>query len=199
MKTFRILRKIDVSPAFVAFLCAYYYFDPAQTFAPFLLSITLHEAAHLLVLRVLRARIHRLRLSGCGATILTEPLSYSREILVAAAGPTVNLAILMLMAQDSPALALVNFCLFAYNMLPLYPLDGGRILRAALHLMFSEHTAAILEKIISLLCLAALTAFACYLTCVWHAGLWPILVCALLLVRIAGVIFPERRILQIGG
>ena len=32
MKQYRILECLDVSPAFVALLCAYFYFDPAQTF-----------------------------------------------------------------------------------------------------------------------------------------------------------------------
>lgn len=197
MKRFR--QKIDVSPAFIAFLCAYYYFDPAQTFSPFLLSVTVHEAAHLLVLRIVHARIHKLRLTGCGAVIVTDPLPYRHELLTAAAGPTANLLLLRLNLHRAPELALLNLGLFLYNMLPLYPLDGGRILRAALHLLFSEPTANLLERWVALLCVGTLGAFAVYLTCVEHVGLWPVVLCALLLVRIAGTIFPEKRILRIGG
>lgn len=197
MKRFR--QKIDVSPAFIAFLCAYYYFDPAQTFSPFLLSVTVHEAAHLLVLRIFHARIHKLRLTGCGAVIVTEPLDYRRELPVAAAGPTANLLLLRLYLHRAPEFALLNLGLFLYNMLPLYPLDGGRLLRAALHLLFSERVAYALERGIALLCVGSLCVCALCLTCVEHVGLWPIVLCALLLVRISGTIFPEKRILRIGG
>ena len=194
-----LLRRIEVSPGFVAFLCAYYYFDPARTFAPFVFSVLAHEAAHLLALQLIGAEIHKLRLCGSGATILTQPLRYGQEILVATAGPAVNLLLLALTAQRDPPLALVNLCLLCYNLLPLYPLDGGRILRAVLRLLFAERAAELLEQCIGALCLLSLLALSCYLTCVWHAGLWPVLLCAALLLRIAGTIFPLRRFLARNG
>lgn len=183
---------LEVTPAFAAFLCAYYYFDPAQTFSSFLGAVTLHEAGHLLMLRLFCARIHKLRLAASGAVIETEPLSYCKEIAVAAAGPAMNGLMLFLLARQKPMFALVNFCLLAYNLLPFYPLDGGRILRAVLHLLLPERAAGVLERVIEAVCLALLMASSCYLTCVWHAGLWPVLVCGLLLVRVTGTILPEK-------
>lgn len=41
-----------------------------------------------------------------------------------------NLALLLAFSRTLPRFALVNFCLLAYNLLPFYPLDGGRLLRA---------------------------------------------------------------------
>lgn len=194
-----LLRRIDVSPGFVAFLCAFYYFDPAQTFAPFLLSVALHEAAHLLVLRLLGAKIHRLRLAGSGAVIVTQPLRHRQEIAAAAAGPAANFLLLFFAAQRFPVLALINLFLLAYNLLPLYPLDGGRIIRAVLQLLFSRRTAECIERVIGLICLLSLLAISCYITCKWHAGLWPVLLCAVLLVRIAGTLLPTRRFLRVSG
>lgn len=192
MKQCSLWRSLEITPAFAVFLCVYYYFDPAHTFAPFVTAVTLHEAGHLLLLRILKVRIHKLRLAASGAIIETEPLPYRKEIAVASAGPAVNAALLMLTARQAPMFALVNFCLFAYNLLPFYPLDGGRILRALLHLLLPERVARALECGIAAVCLALLLAFSCYLTCVWHAGLWPVLVCAFLLVRITGTILPEK-------
>ena len=40
---------------------------------------------------------------------------------------------------------------------------------------------------------ADIIAFSCYLTCFWHAGLWPVLVCACLLLRVSGTILPEKN------
>lgn len=184
--------KIDLTPGFIAFLCAYYFFDPAHTFWAFLISVALHEAAHLMLLSFLHVPIHRIRLSVCGAIIETPSLQYRQELAICAAGPCMNFILLYATTQTLPAFALVNLCLFAYNMLPLYPLDGGRMLRALLHLMLENRTAEIVEKLIAATCLTSIVAFSVYLTCVWHVGLWPVLVSALLLLRIAGTILPNR-------
>ena len=193
MRHCRVLRAVEISPAFIAFLCAYYYFDPAKTFVPFLFSVTAHEAGHLLALTLLRGRIHKLRLTFSGAVLVTEPLRYSSEMIAAVAGPAVNLLLFVLLAESEPLTAFVNLLLFSYNMLPFYPLDGGRMLRAVLHLLFSDQIANLTEKIFCVFCCLILLFGAVYLTCVWHAGLWPVIVWALLTVRIAGTVLPEKR------
>jgi Zn-dependent protease len=189
----RLKGKIELKPAFVAFMCAYFYFDPAGTFFPFLLAIAVHEAGHLLALRAMRARIHKLRLDITGAVLETEPLRYSHELIVALAGPAVNFLCVLTCSQKYPLFALVNFCLLFYNLLPFYPLDGGRILRALLHLLLSDRAADGVEKIVCIACGLSLTLFSVYLTCVWHAGLWPVLVCLFLFLRVAESAIPKRR------
>ena len=193
MRRCSILRAVEISPAFIAFLCAYYYFDPARTFAPFLFSATAHEAGHILALTLLRVRVHKLRLTFSGAILVTEPLRYSREMIAAAAGPAVNALLLVLFAKTEPQIAFVNLLLLSYNLLPFYPLDGGRILRAMLHLLFSADAAEIIERIVCGACCLFLLFGAVWLTCVRHTGLWPVVAWALLAVRIAGTILPERR------
>ena len=152
MKQFRPTDYIEISPAFVAILCAYYYFDPACTFWPFVSALLFHEAGHLLLLWLLGARVHKLRLTVSGAVIVTEPLSYGQEIAVAAAGPACNLLIFLLNAKTHPVAAFVNLCLLSYNLLPFYPMDGGRILRALLRLLLPERAALWTERGIGIGC-----------------------------------------------
>ena len=80
--------------------------------------------------------------------------------------------------------SLVNLFLLAYNMLPFYPLDGGRILRALLSMLFQPRTAKIVERCVTIAGMLSLTGLCVYLTCVWHAGLWPVLLCAVVMVKI---------------
>ena len=194
MKRWNVSRAVEISPAFIAFLCAYYYFDPARTFVPFLFSVTAHEAGHLLALTLLRVRVHKLRLTCSGAILVSEPLRYSREMIAAAAGPAVNALLLALFAKAEPQIAFVNLLLLSYNLLPFYPLDGGRILRALLHLLFSAGSAEVIERIVCGACCLFLLFGAVWLTCVRHTGLWPIVVWALTAVRIAGTVLPEKKI-----
>ena len=128
---------VEISPAFPAFLCLYYYLNPGGTFFPFLLASFLHEAGHGAVLLLCGAEIRKLKLGGLGASIVTGPLSWGRELAAAAAGPTVNLALGLLALHSHPPFAVVSLFLFAFNMLPVCPLDGGRMLRALLSMFFS--------------------------------------------------------------
>ena len=199
MKQFRPTDYIEISPACVAILFAYYYFDPACTFWPFVSALLFHEAGHLLLLWLLGARVHKLRLTVSGAVIVTEPLSYGQEIAVAAAGPACNLLLFLLNAKTHPVAAFVNLCLLSYNLLPSYPMDGGRILQALLRLLLPERAALWTERGIGIGCGVLLLAGACYLTCVWRAGLWPVLIFALLMVRVAGTVLPEQSFLPVGS
>ena len=110
---------------------------------PLILSLTLHESAHLLAARLLRVRVTELRLMPFGGAAELGnlyALSPGSLFAIAAAGPCANLA-LMLTASAlcqwgwlPPRAALnllhVNLSLMLFNLLPALPLDGGRMLYA---------------------------------------------------------------------
>jgi len=184
--------RIEVSTGFVVFLCAYYYIDTKGTFFPFVLSAMFHELGHVLTLLCVGGEVRSLKLTACGAVIDTNVLSYWREAVVAMMGPGVNFLLLLICRRSAPLLAVINLCLFLYNMLPIYPLDGGRVLRSVLRMMLPMRIALWVEKTICGLCLGCIMSISVYLTCVWHAGLWPVLLCGVLLTR-SGAVFSDRK------
>jgi Zn-dependent protease len=108
-------------------------------------SVLLHELGHsLLALRNgIPVRSITLFIFGGVAQIEKEPSSPGVEFRIAIAGPLVSLALailfeaLYLLDQSVPYLtapslylARINFLLAAFNMIPGFPLDGGRVLRA---------------------------------------------------------------------
>jgi len=112
-------------------------------------SIVLHELAHSLVARRydLPVRSITLFVFGGVAKMDGEPGRPEAELLMATAGPTLSLflagvfytvalaaAILgvSVMAGVALYLAYVNLALALFNMIPAFPLDGGRVLRAVL-------------------------------------------------------------------
>ena len=194
MKVGAVLSRVKISPGFLLFLCAYYYFDPGGTFRYFVFATICHELGHLLTLKTLGVPIYRISLQAGGACLLTAHMSYRDELLSAAAGPVMNLISALLFLHRVPVFALVNLTLFLFNLLPFYPLDGGRILRCLLQLLLRGGRAAILtERIICLSCIVFLWSLGGYITCILHEGLWPVLLCAVLTVRISNAIFPEYR------
>jgi Zn-dependent protease len=105
-------------------------------------SVLAHELGHAVVARRLGLPILGIELHfvGGAAKMARPPRSARQEIIVAVAGPAVSfglaaLAYLLALASGSHLLwllALVNGMLGLFNLLPALPMDGGRVLRAAL-------------------------------------------------------------------
>jgi Zn-dependent protease/CBS domain-containing protein len=121
-------------------------------------SILLHELGHALVARRRGVEIEEidLWLLGGVARMKQEPERGRDELAFAAAGPAVTAVIAALLtavrfavpARYDVARALVDYELYVnvavlvFNLLPAFPLDGGRIVRAALWIRIGDHDAA---------------------------------------------------------
>lgn len=111
-----------------------------------------HEVCHLGVIYALGGRVLSFRIGPTGAVMETEIRGPWRECLAALAGPAGSF-LLVLTARWSPHIALCAVIQGLFNLLPIYPLDGGRALRCILAGHCKERTMGILEG-----CLSALSA-----------------------------------------
>lgn len=117
------------------------------TTALFFACLVLHELAHSLVARAYGIEVHAIRLYVFGGVsqITSEPKSPSAELLIALVGPLTSLvlgALFYLLAgqvqRSAPLgamswwLGMINILLGVFNLIPGFPLDGGRVLRALL-------------------------------------------------------------------
>lgn len=127
-------------------------------------SVLLHELGHGVQARAFGFTVRRITLLPIGglAELETTPSYHSHELLIALAGPIVNLGLaiatgsiayliqpfapaswadyLLLTVPPSATSALlytfwVNVVLFVFNMIPAFPMDGGRVLRSALAML----------------------------------------------------------------
>jgi Zn-dependent protease len=133
-------------PAAVAGLSpGVYWLLGAATSVLFFSSVLAHELGHAFVAlrNSVPVRAITLFFFGGVAEITREPRSAGAEFRIAIAGPVVSIALaglfglVALAAQSLPAiaapalwLARINLILALFNMLPGFPLDGGRVLRA---------------------------------------------------------------------
>lgn len=114
----------------------------------FFLSVLAHELAHALVIRSYNLPVRGIMLYFFGGVTLTdgEPKSPKQEFRIAVIGPVVSLALAVAFfglaaafglqrADPVPVsawmLAILNFSMGAFNLLPGTPLDGGKVLHAA--------------------------------------------------------------------
>jgi Zn-dependent protease/CBS domain-containing protein len=118
------------------------------------LCVLLHEFGHIFTARAFGVRTPDVILLPIGGVARLEriPEKPSEEFLVAIAGPAVNVAIALLLVLFGGAslsaghlttlesgnvsmidrLAAVNVFLVLFNLIPAFPMDGGRVLRALL-------------------------------------------------------------------
>lgn len=114
------------------------------------ISLILHELSHSLVAQRFGLGIGSITLFLFGgvAELESEPEDAGSEFWIAVAGPAMSIALaagfwllglLAGLAQAAPAaialivyLALINLVLGLFNLLPAFPLDGGRVYRAVL-------------------------------------------------------------------
>ena len=122
-----------------------YWFMGAVTAVMLFVSVLLHELGHsVIALRYkIPVRSITLLLFGGIAELGAEAPSAIAEFLIAIAGPLVSLALAVLFYAVKPLaigieplyglakyLAYINLALVVFNLIPGYPLDGGRVFRA---------------------------------------------------------------------
>ena len=135
------------------------------------LSVLFHELGHLVVARAQGVQVAGVVLWVLGGAAMTErePDDPGAQLLIAGAGPLVNLIItallLILLAAGLALTALLpgftpqfpeifpffnfiflivtNLILAVSNLLPIYPLDGGRIFKALLQMFFGPVRSAL--------------------------------------------------------
>ena len=104
---------------------------PIQWCAGAFLAAIVHELSHIAAIYLMGEEIFDIRISMFGSTIETHPVKKGREVVCAAFGPLGSL-IFSSVFSFFPEAALCALVQGLYNLLPVYPLDGGRILHCLL-------------------------------------------------------------------
>ncbi len=151
--------------------------------------VLLHELGHSFMAMHYGFRVHDVTLSVIGGVARIEhmPTRPTAEMLIALAGPAVNVAILVALAPvvvlygliqgfDSPgdylrqlthmsvgslllAICWANLLILLFNLLPAFPLDGGRVLRAGLSTFIGRERGTRIAVLVGQALAAALAIF----------------------------------------
>jgi len=136
---------------------ALYWITGTAISALFFVSVLAHELSHAVVAKRLGLRVKEITLFvfGGAATLEGDPKRARDEALIAAAGPVASLAVgaallgIDLLFTEQPqllaaigTLSFLNLTLGLFNLIPGFPMDGGRILHAVLWRLRGDRYAA---------------------------------------------------------
>lgn len=184
-------RRLEIAPGFPALLCVLGWYDPALCLW-FVLCLLVHEVGHGAAMRVLHVPVYGVSLKASGAVIQGGFCGYRQELLCALAGPAASFLMAALLCRRIPEAAVLSCCLGAVNLLPVYPLDGGRVLRAALLLKWDVGRAERLLSRVTVAVCCGLMGLACWVTVELQAGIWPIFASLAILWRAGSAKWSEQ-------
>ncbi|MBO4962755.1 MAG: site-2 protease family protein [Clostridia bacterium] len=153
--------KFFIHPLFFIFGLYFAFTGKVFSFLTYTFCAVLHELGHAYISEKLGYMLAKVTLMPYGAVISGDltGLKFSDEIAVAFAGPILNFIIaicfisLWWIFPDTYAytdiIVSANLSLALINLLPAYPLDGGRVLYASIA-KFNEKKARVICKIVSL-------------------------------------------------
>lgn len=141
-----------------------------------------HELCHYLALSLCAVPVFRVQISGRGAMMDTAPMGLRQEFLCALAGPLGGL-FLLLFIRHIPRIAICAGVQSLFNLLPVYPLDGGRALRCLAQRYLPPDGAALLLKWTARLCLGGIVVLGLLAAIRYHLGLLPLLLAIILCIR----------------
>lgn len=132
--------KIKVNLQIFLFIILFYLTKQIENYAIIMLFAFIHELGHMLAGMLLGLKVKTLGIMPFGVSIEFE--SYEerkivdkKRIIIALAGPITNalIAITSYFTYKNPIIIYSNILIAIFNLLPIYPLDGGRILKSYIH------------------------------------------------------------------
>ena len=131
-------------------------------------SIYLHELGHAWACLIQGVPVKRVMLYGGGGFCeRTRSATRREQELIVAMGPIVNLFLWAIAGLIAPfisdpeiawvfwTISSVNLFLALLNLLPVHPLDGGKLFSLAMHRLFRARTAITISSVVGLICAVA--------------------------------------------
>ncbi len=150
--------KVIVHPLFIVFIGLAILLGFAKLLFVYILTVILHEGAHAFVAHRLGYKLNQIKLMPYGASLCGRFnfFSVGHEVTIALAGPIVNFVLVILICAlwwiepifytFTQEFMVSNLVVGLTNCLPIFPLDGGRVLLGLLSIRFNRVKAANLVR-----------------------------------------------------
>ena len=185
---------------------------PALEYLALFLIVLLHEFGHALACRQVGGQANQIVLWPLGGVAYVAPPPRAGATLWSiAAGPLVNVGLAPVLSllwwlgyflgwgEAIPnayafvkAVCIINWALLIFNMLPIYPLDGGQILQSLLWFVLGRARSLMVTTIIGFIGVAGLIVLA-----IWAREVWFGILCVFILLNCWSGLMQARMLTRI--
>ena len=106
----------------------------------------IHEFGHLAAVLTFGEQIRKIRICPGGCVIETGEMAEPKQILCILAGPMASLSLLFF-RRKFPLIALLGLFQGMYNLLPVLPMDGGRVAQILLYRIFPKKADVLMTRV----------------------------------------------------
>ena len=185
------------------FLLLFLVTNQLEIYALVMIFALIHELSHLITGMLMGLKAETLKIMPLGfciefktniedynKKILKSNILSVKKIIIAIAGPFVNLIIVLfgILYNIDTNIIYANLLIFLFNMLPIYPLDGGRILKNILKMFFINRKANDYTNVISNLLVIVLTIVSSILILIYKN-----IAILVIIVTLWGILIKENR------
>lgn len=160
--------KVTIHPLFFGAMIFFALFGGLPSVLICLVAALMHESGHIFCAARMGFKCERIKIMPYGAAAMcdVEGIRAGDEIKLALAGPLVNACVCVALAglwwffpetyAYTDTVMHANIAMLTVNLLPAYPLDGGRVAACLFRKFFSKRAAQIILKVIAALIAAGL-------------------------------------------
>ena len=171
--------RVRIDLKIIIFLLLFCFTKQIDIYLTIMFFCIIHELGHIIIGLLLKMKPEKLELMPYGLTVSFKvniddlnkkikkgTLLELKKIIVAFSGPLLSLALAIIFLYINPIYitkqdaVYSNILILLFNLLPLYPLDGGRILKSLLHIELGSQEAKKIINIISNIVIIMLTMIA---------------------------------------
>lgn len=134
--------KIAIHPCFIIVALVMIALGLIEQFFVLFIVTTIHELSHIMVSKAYGAKLQKVIIYPIGEMAIIGDMLLIKSIkrmVIILAGPIVNIVLGFILLNFShnehiKFISTANFCIGLFNIMPIYPLDGGRLM----HTLFSD-------------------------------------------------------------
>lgn len=166
--------RIRINLQIFLFIIIFIFTRQIEIYGYIMLFAFIHEMGHIILGLILKLKVKLIQVMPFGISVNFETYGYrklleTKKIIIALAGPATNFFIALLFyflhidVHTKQIIIYSNILIGMFNLIPIYPLDGGRILKSVLRITIKSNRADVITNRISNLGISILTAIRKYI------------------------------------
>lgn len=177
------IRKSILSVGFYLMLALLLLIVPFRWLVAMIIAAGFHEICHYILICLMTGDKVPIYLSTNAVRMPIPNMEPWKELLCALAGPCGGF-LLTFFSPIFPRLAICAFIQSVYNLIPVHPMDGGRVLACILQYIFFPPTVGKILSFVTMVVRFVLLCLGLYAAYAMNFGIFPILLTLLICIRI---------------